>query len=227
MKLTWLLACVVAAALPCSARAEDHPNRHAWDKQIATHAKANLVPEALVHRVIAKESKYHPNLVWRGGRNVSKNFLWVDRGLRFLRPDPLPAATPAPPGVPGVLTPGQLPAETVNDRLGHTAGDQVLCEVAARMAECLRSADTIGRWGGDEFLVIAERLEQPGAGQELAERLRASLDQPIIIAGEELGVQAMVGVAHLSDHCYADELVQAADQALLRARAAGGSRLAR
>ena len=69
MKLTWLFACVVAAALPCSfsARAEEHPNRHAWDKLISTQAKANLVPEALVHRVIVRESKYHPDLVGRGG----------------------------------------------------------------------------------------------------------------------------------------------------------------
>jgi hypothetical protein len=69
MKLTWLFACVVAAALPCSfsARAEEHPNRHAWDKLISTQAKANLVPEALVHRVIVRESKYNPELVGRGG----------------------------------------------------------------------------------------------------------------------------------------------------------------
>jgi hypothetical protein len=69
MKRTWLLACVVTAALPCSlvARADDRPDRHAWDRLIATHAKANLVPEALVHRVIVRESKYHPGLVGRGG----------------------------------------------------------------------------------------------------------------------------------------------------------------
>ncbi|HVQ92522.1 MAG TPA: hypothetical protein VMU51_15910, partial [Mycobacteriales bacterium] len=56
------------------------------------------------------------NLVWRGGRNVTKNFLWVDRGLQFLRPAAL-AAAPLPAGVPAVLRPGQLPGETVNDRL--------------------------------------------------------------------------------------------------------------
>jgi soluble lytic murein transglycosylase-like protein len=84
MKLTWLLACVVAAALPCSACAEDHPNRHAWDKQIATHAKANLVPEALVHRVIAKESKYRPDLVGRGGTvGLMQLKLATARGVGF------------------------------------------------------------------------------------------------------------------------------------------------
>jgi soluble lytic murein transglycosylase-like protein len=69
MKSTWLLACAVAAALPCSlpAHAEDRHDRHAFDKLIAAHAKANLVPEALVHRVIVRESKYNPDLVGRGG----------------------------------------------------------------------------------------------------------------------------------------------------------------
>ena len=69
MKWTWLLACVVTAALPwlLVAQAQDRPDRHVWDKLIAIHAKANLVPEALVHRVIARESKYHPGLVGRGG----------------------------------------------------------------------------------------------------------------------------------------------------------------
>ncbi|MEN3357583.1 MAG: hypothetical protein V7637_1565, partial [Mycobacteriales bacterium] len=58
------------------------------------------------------------NLVWSGGRNVDKSFVWVDRGLRFLRPDPATAApTPRPADVPATLTPGQLPAETVNYRL--------------------------------------------------------------------------------------------------------------
>lgn len=69
MQREWLFACAVVAALPCSlvAHAQEHPNRHAWDKVIATHAKANLVPEALVHRVIARESKYNPGLVGPGG----------------------------------------------------------------------------------------------------------------------------------------------------------------
>jgi soluble lytic murein transglycosylase-like protein len=69
MQRTWLFACAVMAALPwsLSARAEEHPSRHAWDKQIAAHARANLVPEALVHRVIVRESKYNPDLVGHGG----------------------------------------------------------------------------------------------------------------------------------------------------------------
>jgi hypothetical protein len=86
MNRIWLVACVITAALPYSfsARAESHPNRHAWDKQIATHAKANLVPEALVHRVIAKESRYRPDLVGRGGTvGLMQLKLATARGVGF------------------------------------------------------------------------------------------------------------------------------------------------
>ena len=110
--------------------------------------------------------------------------------------------------------------KSVNDRLGHTAGDQVLCEAASRMATSLRSADTIGRWGGDEFLVIAERLDADCKGQEIARRLVASLEPPMAVCGEELSVDAVVGVAHLRDRQSAADLVRAADEALLRTRAA-------
>ena len=69
MNRMWLLACAVAAALPCSisVHAEDKPDPRAFDKLIAAHAKANFVPEQLVHRVIVRESKYNPDLVGRGG----------------------------------------------------------------------------------------------------------------------------------------------------------------
>jgi GGDEF domain-containing protein len=56
--------------------------------------------------------------------------------------------------------------KTVNDRHGHAAGDQVLRAAAQRMADSVRSGDTIGRWGGDEFLVVAERLEHPTDARE-------------------------------------------------------------
>ncbi len=109
--------------------------------------------------------------------------------------------------------------KNVNDRLGHDAGDQVLREAASRMARSLRTADTIGRWGGDEFLVIAERLDRREAGEELAARIASSLDRPMAIAGEHLCVRAVVGLAHLRESQSPAELVRAADVAMLRARA--------
>jgi diguanylate cyclase (GGDEF)-like protein len=109
--------------------------------------------------------------------------------------------------------------KSINDRLGHAAGDQVLREAARRMATNMRASDTIGRWGGDEFLVIAERLDHDTTGEDLARRIESSLDDALWIDGEELSVRATVGVAHLDQHRDADQLVRAADAALLRVRA--------
>jgi len=109
--------------------------------------------------------------------------------------------------------------KSINDRLGHAAGDQVLCEASRRMAGTMRASDTIGRWGGDEFLVIAERLGHDTTGEDLADRIRSSLDTPMEIDGVAVSVQATVGVAHLDQDGDADRLVRAADDELLRVRA--------
>ncbi len=111
--------------------------------------------------------------------------------------------------------------KSINDRLGHAAGDQVLCEASRRMAATMRGSDTIGRWGGDEFLVIAERLGPDTTGEDLAARIGASLDSPMQIDGMKVSVQATVGVAHFDQDTDtdADGLVHAADEALFRVRA--------
>jgi diguanylate cyclase (GGDEF)-like protein len=108
--------------------------------------------------------------------------------------------------------------KSVNDDHGHAAGDQVLQQAARRMADSLRAGDTIGRWGGDEFLVIAERLEHPTAGEELAQRLKASLHDPVQVGSDVLTIAASVGVAHFDEHLTRDQLIDAADQALQELR---------
>ena len=106
----------------------------------------------------------------------------------------------------------------INDERGHAVGDQVLREVAGRMARSVRSADTVGRWGGDEFLVIAERLEDPAVAADLADRIVASCDSPIDTENGPVTVGVSVGLAHLDEHDTADRLVRAADFALQRLR---------
>jgi diguanylate cyclase (GGDEF)-like protein len=108
--------------------------------------------------------------------------------------------------------------KTVNDRHGHPAGDLVLRHAAEHLAAGVRTSDTIGRWGGDEFLVIAERLDDSATADDLAARLAAGVQEPIDIGGERLTVHASIGVAHLDPHQNAEQLVQAADRALQQAR---------
>jgi diguanylate cyclase (GGDEF)-like protein len=108
--------------------------------------------------------------------------------------------------------------KSVNDRLGHLAGDAALCEAARRLAGCVRTSDTVGRWGGDEFVVIAERLDISVTADVLASRIAERLREPMKIADRELEIHASIGVAVLDDHKTADQLVEAADRALIAAR---------
>jgi len=83
----------------------------------------------------------------------------------------------------------------VNDVCGHQAGDTVLAEVAKRMALTMRSYEDIGRYGGDEFLVVLTGCDLDGAGA-MAERLRIAVaDQPIEVCGAKLPVTVSLGVA--------------------------------
>src|SRR5215475_9707701 len=66
MRRSWLAACALLAMLPLAAEAAGH-DRARYETMITRHAKANLVPEALVHRLIVRESKYHPELIGHGG----------------------------------------------------------------------------------------------------------------------------------------------------------------
>ncbi len=115
---------------------------------------------------------------------------------------------------------------SVNDSFDRATGDHVLTEVAARMARSVRSADTLGRWGGDEFLVIAERLDAGTTARDVADRLSGSVTDGISIGSLELTVSVSVGAAHLDSRQTAEELVHAADVALQVGRRRSGTRAA-
>lgn len=110
----------------------------------------------------------------------------------------------------------------VNDLLGHAAGDQVLRGFAAAITCTSRATDVGGRWGGDEFLIIAPATAGPAAAA-LAERLQSELAKQETIGGAK--ATASVGVATFDPNQRlqpdADALLQAADTALRRAKAAG------
>ena len=81
----------------------------------------------------------------------------------------------------------------VNDTYGHAAGDAVLCEVSARLRDTLRTEDVLGRWGGEEFLVVAPHTGT-SAAWSLAERLRAAVaSRPVVVDGAVIAVTASIG----------------------------------
>ena len=118
--------------------------------------------------------------------------------------------------------------KVVNDSLGHPAGDSLLCQVVERLREGLRGEHLIARFGGDELVVVCERLRHPGEAVMIAERLAAAIrSQPFVLASGEHHVTASVGVAvgGGTGRADADSLIRDADAAMYRAKAAGRGRV--
>jgi diguanylate cyclase (GGDEF)-like protein len=112
--------------------------------------------------------------------------------------------------------------KTVNDSLGHGAGDRLLKTVALRLRATLRETDSICRQGGDEFLIVLGELPDAAAVKPVIDKLMAALVQPMRIDGQELTTTASIGVAHYPDDgTDFDTLLQKADTALYRAKDAG------
>lgn len=110
----------------------------------------------------------------------------------------------------------------INDTSGHDVGDQVLRQVAKRLQDCVRAADTVGRIGGDEFVLLLAQLSNSDAILALAEKLRESLHQPFFVDGHELSISCCIGVAVYPEHgTDAITLTKGADDAMYRAKAAG------
>jgi diguanylate cyclase (GGDEF)-like protein len=120
----------------------------------------------------------------------------------------------------------------INDTLGHNAGDELLCAVAARLDGVIRDADALGRLGGDEFVVISEELSLAAGPELVAERLLEALKQPFKLgAGKETRVMvtASIGIAigsAIGEQTSAEELLRNADIAMYRAKWDGKNRYA-
>jgi diguanylate cyclase (GGDEF)-like protein len=114
----------------------------------------------------------------------------------------------------GVLFVGLNGFKQVNDRFGQEGGDQVLREVARRFQRSVRPGDTVGRWGGDEFLAITERLDGAETIGRIAARLQHSLVEPVAVGAASLSVTATIGSARAGNGRSATQLVNIADQDL-------------
>jgi diguanylate cyclase (GGDEF)-like protein/PAS domain S-box-containing protein len=114
----------------------------------------------------------------------------------------------------------------INDGLGHEAGDRLLQRVGERLQSSLRSADLLARFGGDEFTVLCE-VDSPAEALEIARRLKAGMDRPLVGMDGEQFVSLSIGVALSSvDTTAASTLLRQADVAMYRAKDGGPERIA-
>jgi diguanylate cyclase (GGDEF)-like protein/PAS domain S-box-containing protein len=109
--------------------------------------------------------------------------------------------------------------KTINDSLGHAAGDEVLQQVAVRLLEAVRTTDTAARFGGDEFAILIEEVSDAAMVTDFAERLVRGFEMPISAVGKDLLVRPSIGVALTGTDPEeapgdADELIRNADAAM-------------
>jgi diguanylate cyclase (GGDEF)-like protein/PAS domain S-box-containing protein len=119
--------------------------------------------------------------------------------------------------------------KTINDSLGHAAGDQVLMEVAKRLDTSIRSSDTAARFGGDEFAILLEDIENAQEAADTAERILESLTEPLSLDQKEIVIRSSLGISVVegAEPADAEELIRNADAAMYIAKrdGKGGYRL--
>ncbi|MFN2488257.1 MAG: putative bifunctional diguanylate cyclase/phosphodiesterase [Actinomycetota bacterium] len=117
--------------------------------------------------------------------------------------------------------------KTINDSLGHDAGDSLLVSVAERLATCLRPSDTAARIGGDEFAVLLKDAAAPEVAIRIAERILRAMTTPFLLAGKEVCIHTSVGIAFSAGgKDDTGELLRNADVAMYRAKSEGKGRYA-
>ena len=116
--------------------------------------------------------------------------------------------------------------KTVNDSLGHAAGDELLVAVADRIRAVIRPEDTCARLGGDEFAVMIESIDDRQGAVIVAKRILGAMSEPLVVGGADIVVQGSIGIALDSGGQTASELMRSADLAMYRAKGEGKGRFA-
>lgn len=110
----------------------------------------------------------------------------------------------------------------INDTFGHAVGDEVMRVVARRVASVLRASDTVGRHGGDEFLVLLPEIAEVSDAEDIARKILSTLAAPALVGKRNMGLSASVGIAvYPDDGEDAVTLIQRADAAMFRAKRRG------
>jgi diguanylate cyclase (GGDEF)-like protein len=114
--------------------------------------------------------------------------------------------------------------KTINDTLGHAAGDELLIAISRRLSDCVRPSDTLARLGGDEFAIMLERTSSQEEAIQVAERINRRLAERFSIAGQNISVRASAGIATgavaAGGTISPEELIRNADVAMYRAKQA-------
>ena len=114
----------------------------------------------------------------------------------------------------------------VNDNYGHLVGDKLLKRIAQRLRTCVRQSDTVGRFGGDEFIVVLNGIDSLDNVLVIAENIRAELERPYQFEQYNLQLSPSIGVARYPDNGEDEQqLLKHADQAMYKAKNAGGNRV--
>ncbi len=115
----------------------------------------------------------------------------------------------------------------INDTRGHPAGDQALVQLAARLRTSVRGSDTVARYGGDEFVILAGELDRAEDAGMVAEKVADMIQVPLAIEGGPARVSCSIGISVFPDHAEdAEALIALADKAMYAAKAAQGQRYA-
>ncbi|MEP7194135.1 MAG: bifunctional diguanylate cyclase/phosphodiesterase [Actinomycetota bacterium] len=112
----------------------------------------------------------------------------------------------------------------VNDSLGHAAGDEVLTTIAKRIGGVLRPADRVGRFGGDEFVIVVQDVEDALDVERFAERVSAAIGEDLQVRGHRIVPTASIGIAVSASTSTPESMLRDADSAMFCAKAAGRAR---
>jgi diguanylate cyclase (GGDEF)-like protein len=128
------------------------------------------------------------------------------------------------PATTAVLLIGVDGFKAITSTFGYDVGDQLLRMLAGRLRHCVRNADTIARWGGDEFVVLLESMSRPDDAIFVAKRIIYAFSRPFVREGQDFYLSASIGIAlHTGEDLEGGKLLQHADAAMYRVKRLGGN----